>query len=316
MNRFGEVAFRFLETIPGVSFEKNAEFGKRTTYRVGGRCSILVSCESTRGLEQSLACLGALPVYVLGNGSNTLVSENGFEGAVIRLVGEFEEVAFSGETVTLGSAVPLPAAARKISSHGLSGMEWAVGIPGTVGGALKMNAGGHGSETSRWIRSAVVYRHDVDGYARCESLPADLELEYRHSNLGDRDIAVSASFQLRSGDESESKRLISEIVAWRREHQPGGQNAGSVFVNPPGDHSARLIESLGLKGCRLGTAEVSSKHANFIQSEPGGSSEDVFELIWLVQQKVEVELGIRLRTEIKLVGFDWGRSRYLRGEKA
>lgn len=303
-----------LTQIEDVYVEYDAEFGSKTTYRVGGRCRAMITCQSLGSLGEVLELVSPRPIYVLGNGSNTLVSDRGWEGIVLRLLGDFEKITVMPTLARLGAAVSLPVAARKLASLGLGGMEWAVGIPGTVGGAVKMNAGGHGSETAGWLEGAEVYRFSEGGYHLQKASTGDLGLRYRGSNITDMDVVASASFNLVNREEAESKRMISEIVSWRREHQPGGQNAGSVFVNPDNDHAARLIESIGLKGLKYRTAEVSQRHANFIQSSAGGSGDDVFELIWLVEQRVEVELGVRLRTEIKLIGFDVERSRYLRGE--
>lgn len=301
-----------LSSLSGVAIEGGSAFGARTTYRVGGTCLALITCTSVDSLVQVLDAIGTESFYLLGNGSNTLVSDRGFDGVVLQLLGEFQEVSFFGNTVRLGAGTSLPVAARQIGGHGLTGFEWAVGIPGTVGGAVKMNAGGHGSETARWLDRAMVLRYENGVYSSYSITAGDLGLDYRRSNLGGSDVVLAAEFTFEDGDPGKSKHLMSEVVAWRRENQPGGQNAGSVFINPQGDHAARLIETIGLKGFRHKSAEVSTRHANFIQASPNGSADDVFELIWLVQQRVEGELGIRLRTEIKLIGFDDERTHYLR----
>ena len=302
-----------LMDVADVAVDYDAEFGSRTTYRVGGRCTSMITCGTLAALSAVLDRVGSRPIYVLGNGSNTLVSDRGWDGIVLVLSGEFEQIDVAGNRATLGAAVSLPVAARQLAAAGLGGMEWAVGIPGTVGGAVKMNAGGHGSETAKWLSEARVFRHCGPGYELCSLSASDLGMRYRSSNIGDRDIVALASFDLVPADRADSKKAISDIVNWRRDNQPGGQNAGSVFVNPDNDHAARLIESIGLKGFKYKSAEVSQKHANFIQATPGGSADEVFDLIWLVQQRVENELGIRLRTEVRLVGFDPDRSSYLRG---
>ncbi len=302
-----------LSDVADVAVDFDAEFGSRTTYRVGGRCSAMINCGTLAALSTVLDRIESRPIYVLGNGSNTLVSDRGWGGIVLVLSGEFEQIDVVGNRVTLGAAVSLPIAARQLAAAGLGGMEWAVGIPGTVGGAVKMNSGGHGSETGNFLDEARVFRYGGHRYELQSLSASELCMRYRSSNIGDRDIVALASFHLVPADRSESKKAISEIVNWRRDNQPGGQNAGSVFVNPENDHAARLIESIGLKGFKYKSAEVSQKHANFIQATPGGSADEVFDLIWLVQQRVENELGIRLRTEVKLVGFDPDRSSHLRG---
>jgi UDP-N-acetylmuramate dehydrogenase len=132
----------------------------------------------------------------------------------------------------------------------------------------------------------------------------DLDLSYRHSSIGPDDVVVEASYLLERGDAAVSAARIREIVRWRREHQPGGQNAGSVFTNPPGDSAGRLVEAAGLKGFRIGSAAVSEKHANFIQADPDGSAEDVRRVIDVVRARVAERLSVELRTELKLVGFE------------
>lgn len=313
-NILTDIQLERLSRLEMTHFNLHDEFGSKTTYRVGGKCALFVSCGSTSSLSELLQIIDDLPIYVLGNGSNTLVSESGWPGVVVKLNGDFDSIAINGTEVTLGGGVSLPTAARRIATAGLGGFEWAVGIPGTVGGAVKMNAGGHGSETKEWITSVGMFKSSNGRFQFANHLVTELNLRYRGSNISDNDIVVFAKLELEPEDPQRSKDLISEIVAWRRENQPGGQNAGSVFTNPRDDHAARLIEHIGLKGFRLRSANISQRHANFIQSESGGSSDDVFELIWLTQQKVESELGVRLKTEIKLVGFDEERSTYLRGE--
>ena len=165
-----------------------------------------------------------------------------------------------------------------------------------------MNAGGHGSEMGESLVEASVF--SLTRRRIATRLTASLELGYRHSNIGPSEVVIEAILDLADGDPATSKARISEIVSWRREHQPGGQNAGSVFVNPPGDHAARLVEACGLKGHRLGGAEVSPKHANFIQADPDAPARDVIALMALVRDRVAEEYGVRLHTEIRLVGFE------------
>ena len=201
----------------------------------------------------------------------------------------------------------MPVLARRSAAAGLTGLEWAVGVPGSVGGALRMNAGGHGSDVaavlSAW--SFVDLRGGPDG----DRKPEDLKLGYRRSALAPHHVVVWAEFGLREGDRAASEREIAEIVKWRRENQPGGQNCGSVFTNPEADSAGRLVEAAGLKGHRLGSAHVSEKHANFIQAEEGGSAEDVLALIRHVQRQVNDTFGVLLQPEVRLVGFTEGAGR-------
>lgn len=291
---------------------RNQPLGELTTYRVGGRAAIMVEVRDEEQLSAvRRAILGhAVPVLVLGRGSNLLVADSGFPGLVIRPQGEFEQLeirpcpAGGGDRcmVRAGSALALPQLARRTVEAGMTGMEWAVGVPGSVGGALRMNAGGHGSDVAaslcryRWL--------EVTGEGGGEEDAARLQLGYRTSSLRSQDMVLWGEFELRRGETSAGRATISEIVRWRREHQPGGSNAGSVFVNPPDDSAGRLVEAAGLKGFRLGSALVSPKHANFIQADPGGSANDVYHLMEHVRAEVRQRLGVFMHSEVQLVGFE------------
>lgn len=285
--------------------------GPLTTYRVGGPASVLVRVQAPHELEKVAEAKAAsgLPVLVVGMGSNLLVADHGFEGIAIRLDESpeaFGSIEIDGTMVRAGSSVALPRLARRTGAAGLTGLEWAVGVPGSVGGAVRMNAGGHGSDVAASLTRAWLCDLDAGGKV-VERSKDSLELGYRTSAVGASQVVVSAEFSLQPGDAEASGTEIREIVRWRREHQPGGQNAGSVFANPREDPEGRsagfLIEAAGMKGYRLGTAEVSPKHANFIQADPGGSADDVAELMATVQRTVEERFGVRLRRENRLIGF-------------
>ena len=282
--------------------------GPLTTYRVGGKAAVAVTVARASELElvaQAVAASG-LPVLVVGRGSNLLVSDGGFPGlAVILDADGFGALTIDGGTVEAGAALPLPTLARRTVEARLTGLEWAVGVPGSVGGGVRMNAGGHGSDIAATLIDAVVF--DLGAGQERTVGPAQLAHRYRHSNVAADQVVVSARFGLVAGDREAGLATIRQIVRWRREHQPGGQNAGSVFTNPPGDSAGRLIDVAGLKGRRLGTAMVSTKHANFIQADPDGSADDVYALLHLVQRQVAEETGVELAHEVRLVGFS-GRS--------
>jgi UDP-N-acetylmuramate dehydrogenase len=242
-----------------------------------------------------------VPVLVVGRGSNLLVADAGFPGLAITLGEGFATIEVDGTRVRAGAAVSLPVLARQTAAAGLTGLEWAVGVPGSVGGAVRMNAGGHGSDTAEHLRR---YRFvDLTGGEDGTFDAARLEFAYRHSTVGPGHVVVWGEYELAPGDPDTSATEISEIVRWRREHQPGGQNAGSVFTNPPGDSAGRLVDAAGLKGHRIGTAHVSTKHANFIQADEGGSADDVWHLVREVQRLVEERTGIHLEPELRVVGF-------------
>lgn len=283
---------------------RDQPLGARTTYRVGGTAALSVACTDEAGLlEVARALTGhPVPVLVLGRGSNLLVADSGFAGLVVSLDGGFDGLAIEGTEVRAGAAVSLPVLARRTAAAGLSGLEWAVGVPGSVGGAVRMNAGGHGSDTMATLRSFRV----VDLLAATvEDAPAArLAAGYRTTSVAPTEVVVSATHHLVPGDPDDGARTIGEIVRWRRANQPGGSNAGSVFTNPEGDSAGRLIDEAGLKGFRIGTAEVSTKHANFIQADEGGSADDVRAVLEHVRAAVRDATGVALRTEVRMIGFD------------
>ena len=276
-----------------------------TTYRLGGPAAVLVRATSESALRDITAVLHDhdVPVLVVGRGSNLLVADRGFSGVVVVLDGDFGSVDLDGDHVVAGGAVALPRLARQAAAAGRSGLEFYVGIPGTVGGAVRMNAGGHGRETRDVLVSARVLDLRGDGDPRRRSVD-ELDLGYRHSSLRAGDVVVDAVLRVGRADPAACRARIDEIVEWRREHQPGGANAGSVFRNPPGDSAGRLIESCGLKGFRVGGAVVSPKHANFFQAEIGATADDVHGLVLDVREQVERATGIRLDPELQMVGFD------------
>lgn len=280
-----------------------APLGARTTYRVGGTARIFVSASSVTDLHAVARARHAsgLPVLVLGRGSNLLVADAGFDGIAVSLDG-FDTIIIDATTVTAGGGVALPVLARTTARAALAGLEWAVGVPGSVGGGVRMNAGGHGSDIAANLVGVRVF--DL-GTGEDSAMPtSSLGLRFRSSDLTDDHVVTAATFALEPGNRADSEAQLSEIVRWRRQHQPGGQNAGSVFVNPvPGLLSAgQLIDNAGLRGARLGTAAVSDKHANFIQADDGGRADDVVTLMAHVRATVLDRFGIALHSENRVVG--------------
>jgi UDP-N-acetylmuramate dehydrogenase len=279
--------------------------GPLTTYRVGGAAAIFVSPRSLADLQTVAEVIAryALPVLVVGRGSNLLVADAGFDGVALSLAEWADGIEVLGLDVHAGSAVALPVLARRTAAAGLTGFEWAVGVPGSVGGAVRMNAGGHGSDIAACLARAEIF--DLRTATPEWRSAASLGLRFRGSSLTDHEIVLTAHLTLAAGDAGESDREIAEIVRWRRENQPGGQNAGSVFVNPiPGELSAgELIDRVGLRGFRIGGAFVSDKHANFIQAGEGATAADVKSVIESVRRRVAAETGFELRSEVRLVGF-------------
>jgi UDP-N-acetylmuramate dehydrogenase len=303
----------------GLRAELECDLGARTTYRVGGRAALGVwvnSADDARLLGRLVADaapdMDAIQVLPVGNGSNLLVSDAGFAGVAVfiadgrtadedpvplRAPGEVRTI------VHVSAAAMLPSFARRCVAAGWCGAEWMVGVPGTVGGAVRMNAGGHGSDMAAMLVSVDIV--DLTTGARATIAAADLGLRFRGSALADRHLVTRAALSLVDPGEHVCADELSTIVAWRRDRQPGGHNAGSVFVNPGHgtDSAGARVEAAGMSGHRHGTAEVSTKHANFIQSDSGGRADDVVALMCEVQDAVERSSGIVLRSEVRLVGY-------------
>jgi UDP-N-acetylmuramate dehydrogenase len=293
-----------VEELLGPLATRDAPLGALTTYRVGGHAELFAEVGSYADLEAVAEAVAETGVetLVIGQGSNLLIGDAGFAGLAIRLGGEFSAVEMDTDAgrAEAGGAVAYPVLARRTASRGLTGLEWAVGIPGSTGGGVCMNAGGHGSDTARVLVSARVV--DLTGGGERLVSPAELDLAYRHSAIGPAEVVTLATFRLEAAAAGECEARISEIVRWRRENQPGGQNAGSVFTNPPGDSAGRLVDVAGLKGLRIGSAEVSAKHGNFIQADPAGSADDVARLIREVRRLVLERTGVALEPELRTRG--------------
>ena len=290
----------------GTRLLRDESLANHTTYHVGGTAALYVELTSTESLELLAEALvdTTIPLLVVGNGSNLLVADSGFPGLVIHLSGIFGELRLSLHEgrLDVGGAVALPVIARRAVAGGFAGLEWMVGIPGYMGGAIAMNAGGHGASTEQNLHTARVLelRTGIQREYRVD----ELECAYRSTRITDDELVISAMLEANEArDRAHSRALLDEIVSWRRANQPGGRNCGSVFTNPVGDSAGRLIEAAGLKGYRVGGAEVSPKHANFIQSESGGTAADVAALIEIVRHRVFESSGVVLETELRMVGF-------------
>ena len=302
-----EAAARML----GARAERDVRLAAFTTFRIGGPADLLVRANTMADVQATAEAVAAtgIDVLVIGQGSNLLIADTGWRGVVVMVGGEFErmdvEPDADGAIVRAGAGMKVPILARRSVAEGLTGLEWMVGVPGSVGGAVRMNAGGHGSDVAANLIDADVVNFG-DGRGCLARSVAELGFRYRHSALGPGDLVVRASFRVGTGEVSAGEEELAEIVRWRRANQPGGANCGSVFTNPPGESAGRLIDQLGLKGHRLGTASVSEKHANFIQADPDGSSVDIWNLIVFVRDRVFAETGITLTPEVRTAGFDAG----------
>lgn len=282
------------------------ELHELTTYRLGGPADYVVQVGSVADLDQVAGALSGdpRPVLVVGRGSNLVIADEGFRGVVVRLGPSLSQIDV-GESTSAGAGAGLPQLARATTRAGRLGLEFMIGIPGSVGGGVRQNAGCFGREIADVLISARVY--DLAA-GRSEDLTvARLDFGYRRSSVRARQVVIGADFATVPGDPAEGHEKILAITRWRREHQPGGTlNAGSVFKNPPGDAAGRLIDSLGLKGLQIGGAAVSSKHANFFVAMPGTRAIDVYRLVEEVAARVEEATGIRLEPEIQFAGFDQG----------
>lgn len=279
-----------------------------TTYKFGGTAKWYAEVGSQSQLERVLQERNSEddipPVFVLGRGSNVVIADAGYRGLVVKLVGQFNDIAMEGSAVNAGGGVSLPRLARFCASNGRGGLEFYVGIPGSVGGAIVMNAGGHGADTAGWLIDASIL--DVESGVLTVEDAAGLDLSYRHSRIGSGDVVLSARFRTVERQTGEAETLMRDITGWRREHQPGGTfNAGSVFKNPPGDAAGRLIHAAGLKGLRRGGVSVSDRHANFFVADDQACAQDVYDLAERVRYLVAEKFGVELQPEIRFIG-DFG----------
>jgi UDP-N-acetylmuramate dehydrogenase len=274
-----------------------------TSFRLGGPAAVLVEPADAEDLAAVGRVLSKteLEPLVIGRGTNLLVSDDGYEGVVIRLGKPFEWIRSEDSELEAGGSTPLPQVANRAARLSLTGLEFAIAIPATVGGAVKMNAGAHSSSVSDILGSATICRLAAGELKTVN--PEDLAMGYRESSLGASDVVTSARFRLEPGDREEILGRMESYRTHRSTTQPvEAPNAGSMFRNPAGDTAGRLIEAAGLKGRRAGGAEVSQKHANFFLALPGARAQDVYDLMALVQKAVKRESGVLLIPEVRLAG--------------
>lgn len=294
---------KLTELLPkGIKYAENEPMSRHTTFRTGGPADLIVMPSSLRELAQTLASFSRAGVKptVIGNGSNLLVSDKGIRGAVIKIGEELSEMTVCGETVTCGAGAHLNRLCVFAAENGLSGAECLYGIPGTVGGAVYMNAGAYGSEIKDILRS-VTYM-EPDGTAG--ELAGTEGYGYRFSPFtGTERIITGASFELLRGDKDAVNSKMAEIKERRAEKQPlNFPSAGSTFKRPEGYFAGALIEQSGLKGVSVGGACVSEKHAGFIVNKGGATTGDILELISVVQKRVYADHGVALEPEVRFVG--------------
>lgn len=277
---------------------------KHTHFGIGGEATAYIEVSTIDDLS-TLAHFHKewkVPVAIIGKGSNLLVSDKGFNGLCLRLIGKLANLDVEGNKVTVGAGHSLPGLAKLMSKSGLSGVEFALGIPGSVGGALIMNAGAWGSSFGDVVTDITVM-HDTGELIKLTRDEA--QFEYRHSGLEAYFSVIAATLKLHPGDVDTITSKMNTLFKQKIETQPFvEENAGCMFKNPPGDSAGRLIDISGLKGHRIGGAEVSTIHGNFILNLDNASANDVLDLVAHIQKQVQEKTGITLQTEVKRLGFD------------
>ena len=282
----------------------DAPMARAVTLRVGGPAECLVELNSERDLEAVFEIIAErrIPFHVLGKGSNVLVRDEGLRGLVLRLGPAFRSVRRLGDSTTVeaGAGISNGAFVERCRKWRLGGMEFLVAVPGSIGGAIAMNAGAHDGETAAFLQTVRVFFPET-GISNREA--AEFQFGYRDSPLrGNRGrMVLGGAFALQPLDEEEIRGRQDRILQWRKEHQPRDfPNCGSVFKNPPGDFAARLIDRAGLKGHRLGGAQISEKHANFIVNRGGARAADVLALVDFIQETVYSRTGVVLELEMQI----------------
>ncbi len=299
---------RELQVISGARVKVSEPLARYTSMKVGGPADFFIEVENAAALTGVLRTLNRYRTsfFLLGNGSNVLISDRGVRGAVIHLAGAFKQAEWRHEDeiawVRVGAAFAVTQLVREAARKGCGGLEFAEGIPGTIGGALFMNAGAYGSEFEKVI-------DQVDGFTR-EGEPIrlsrnEMTFTYRDSHLPVGMVVTQVQLRLRQEDSAKVTSKVRELVTKRKSSQPSGYpNSGSMFRNPPGDFAGRLIEAAGLKGKKIGHAQISPRHGNFIVNLGGAKGEEVRQLMELARNEVRTRFGVELEPEVRLLG-DW-----------
>jgi UDP-N-acetylmuramate dehydrogenase len=288
----------------GARLEANRSLADLTSFQIGGPADLFVTVESNAELMTAMAAAHRhdTPAMCLGAGTNLLVSDRGVRGLVVKLGESFGRIMIEGINVTVGAAMQFGAMVETVVDRGLAGLEFGEGIPGTVGGGLVMNAGAFGGEMARVV--TLVHGVTIDGLARALTKD-EVNFTYRRTDLPPRFVITRVDFMLSRGDREELRARVMDLRSKRAARQPRGlPNAGSVFKNPPGNFAGRLLESVGLKGARMGGAAFSGQHANFIVNLGGARADEVRALIELARSRVMESTGVKLEPEVRLIG-EW-----------
>ena len=290
-----------LQKIFGKRLKFNEPMAKWTSFAIGGPGDVFVEVENREELKIALS---VNPHFIIGNGTNLLVSDRGIRGIVIKLAGEFCKFSFAGNRVIAGAGVNLGQLISHIFHRGLSGLEFAVGIPGTVGGAISTNAGVKNDEISETVEEVEFFPTSAGESENLEPVTlkkSQLSFAYRKGNIPEGWVILKVTFGLQQKEGI--VKTVFDFSTSRRKTQPAGsRNAGSVFLNPPNDFAGRLIEKAGLKGLQIGDARVSLVHANFIENAGKATANDVLELMEKIKTVVQEKFGVELQPEIEFVG--------------
>ncbi len=311
--KISDVQIAALRSGFGERVQTSTSLARYTSARVGGPADVLLQVDSTDELTNAVTRFWAweIPFVILGGGSNLLISDNGVRGVVV--LNRARQVRFNEHsdppTVWAELGAGLGLIARQAALRGLGGLEWAAGIPGTLGGAVVGNAGAHGGDTAGNLQLAeILHLSEPQAEPKREQWPVEkLEYVYRSSSLKrnpGKSVVLSALLHLEHSTPESVQAKLDQFAVLRRRTQPPGASMGSMFKNPPGDYAGRLIEAAGLKGAQIGGAQISTRHANFFINLGGATAADIYSLIQLARRKVAERFGVQLELEIELLG-DW-----------
>jgi UDP-N-acetylmuramate dehydrogenase len=285
-----------------VKIEQDVSLSRFTTLGTGGEAQAFARPETLEELQEALAYAGShdLPVAVIGLGSNLLVADEGFDGLALKLVGELAQVEATGELLVAGGGAPNAVALHRARAAGLGGFEFACAIPGTTGGGVWMNAGAYGSDWAAILHRALI----VDGENADWRTPAELGLSYRHSELRQGQVVAKVEFRLTPRPPEEIKAIVGDLQAQRKAAQPTNKRTfGSVFKNPDHELSAgRMLEACSLKGHRIGGAQISPRHANFIENASDARSAEAIALMAEARRRASEQFGVELLHEVEFLG--------------
>ena len=301
---FDDIRKELGERIPGVCIEENVPMAQYTSFRAGGKARMMVIPADAEQLSAVLGVLSGSGVQymVLGNGTNILVKDSGYDGVIVKIGSGFDYVRQEGCRLVCGSGTRMSVAAKAALEGGLSGFEFASGIPGFTGGAVFMNAGAYGGEMKDILRRAKIV--SKDGSREFYMTADELEMGYRHTKLHDTgDIVTEVEFVLEEGNRTQIKAKMTELMEKRNSRQPVNfPSAGSYFKRPAGYFAGKLIQDAGLKGLSVGGAQVSELHSGFIINRGGATATDILQLMEMIQARVFDEFGVRLETEVRIIG--------------